>query len=38
MSEHPDQMNSMIDSMMKNADRRRAKVEMMRRNPAIREQ
>jgi hypothetical protein len=31
-------MSKMMDSMMKDADHRRAMVEMLRRNPAMREQ
>ena len=38
MSEHPDKMSACMDSMMKNADHHRAMVEMLRRNPAMREQ
>ena len=38
MSEHPDKMMTHMDIMMKDADHRRAMVEMLRRNPGMREE
>jgi len=38
MNEHASEMNAHMEMMMKDADHRRAMAEMMRRNPAMREQ
>jgi hypothetical protein len=38
MNEHASEMNAHMEIMMKDAEHRRAMVEMMRRNPAMREQ
>lgn len=38
MNEHADEMNKHMQLMMNNADHRRAMIEMLRRNPQMREQ
>lgn len=38
MNEHADEMNTHMQLMMNNADHRRAMIEMLRRNPQMREQ
>ena len=38
MNEHADEMNKHIQLMMNNSDHRRAMIEMLRRNPQMREQ